>query len=246
MDIEIFQLLLIALIVFSASYIQGIAGFGFGVIAMIFLPRLLLYTEANVLAGILSTVCSLVLLFSIWRKIHWKNLIFPFAGSIVTNYLAVAFMKGAANQTMILLLGIALVLLSIYFFFFSGKIKICAVWYTGLIAGMLSGLMSGLFAIGGPPVVIYYLQSEKDNETYVATLSAFFIFSGVVGISMKVASGFVTTNVLWGILFGALAMLVGTFLGNRTRNGISPALVKKVIYGVMGLSGVVNIATALV
>ena len=49
MNVELYRLALIALITFGGAYIQSVTGFGFGIFAMIFLPKLLVYTEANVL-----------------------------------------------------------------------------------------------------------------------------------------------------------------------------------------------------
>jgi len=238
--------LLLALIAFGASYIQSITGFGFGIVAMIFLPSLLLYTEANVLSSILSSVTSLIMMIAMRRKINWKNLVFPLIGSLVANYLAITFVKSAKNEILTLLLGIALFVLSIYFFFFSNKIKIRPTWYAGLIAGVISGVMSGLFSIGGPPVVVYYMQSEENTDRYLATISAYFVFSGVIAISMKALSGFITVNVWLGIVLGALGMIAGAFLGKLTRKITNPKVIKKIVYGVMAVSGLVNVVTSLV
>ena len=166
---EIYQLVIIAAIVLCASYIQSVTGFGFGIFAMIFLPNVLLYTEANVLSSIFSAFTSLAVALVMWRKISWKNLVFPLIGCLPTTYLAVSFIKVQKNDTLVLFLGIALLVLSLYFFFFSNKIKIKPTWYAGLIAGVISGIMDGMFSIGGPPVVIYYMQSEKDSDHYLAT-----------------------------------------------------------------------------
>ena len=245
MDNLILQLVLVGLVTLVASYIQSVAGFGFGIFAMVFFPYILQYTEANVLSGILSTVTSVFLVVVLFRKIHWKNLLFPILGSIGANYLAVSFVKAAEQKWLLLLLGVALVALSVYFFFFSEKIRIRPTWYAGLIAGVLSGLLSGLFSIGGPPVVVYYLQSEEDTDTYLATLSAYFILSGAFSIAMKVAAGFVTETVLWGLLVGAVLMTAGSLLGKVTRQRIRPHHVKRTVYGVMAVSGAVNVITAL-
>lgn len=243
---EIHILVLITIVTLGASYIQSVTGFGFGIIAMIFLPSLLLYTEANVLSSILSTVTSALVVIAIHRKTSWKNLIFPLLGSTVANYLAITFVKSAKNELLTLLLGFALFALSIYFFFFSNKIKIKPTWYIGLIVGSISGVMSGLFSIGGPPVVIYYMQSEDNTDRYLATISAYFVFSGLISISMKVAAGFVTQNVLLGLALGLLGMLAGSFLGKRTRDKANPKMIKKAVYGVMAISGLMNIVTSLI
>ena len=172
MEIELYQLILIALVALGASYIQSVTGFGFGIFAMIFLPYLLVYTEANVLSSILSCCTSVTVAAVMLKKINWKNLIFPVLSCTVTTFLAVRFVKSQDNKMLTLLLGIALICLSLYFLFFSGKIKIKPTWYAGLIAGLLSGLLGGMFSISGPPVVIYFLQSEKDPDHYLATISA--------------------------------------------------------------------------
>jgi uncharacterized membrane protein YfcA len=246
MGAELYIMILIAAVIFAASYVQSVTGFAFGIIAMIFLPYFLLYTEANLLSSILSTITSLFVVLAMYKKINWKNLIFPLIGSFIMNYLSVAFMKSSKNETLILLLGIALFLLSIYFFFFSDKVKIKPSWYSGLIAGSISGIMSGLFSIGGPPVVIYYMQSEEDTDSYLATISIFFVLSGIVSSGMKIASGFMTPTVLLGLLIGGIGMLIGAFLGKLTRKKAEPKIIKKAVYGVMAVSGAINIVTSLI
>ena len=235
----------VILVVACASYIQSVTGFGFGIFAMIFLPHLLLYTEANVLSSMLSSLTSVTVCLFTFRKINFKNLWFPLIGSSVTTYLAVAFVKTQKNETLTLFLGIALLLLSLYFFFFSSKIKIKPTWYAGLIAGVVSGVMGGMFSIGGPPVVIYFVQTEEESDRYLATISAYFVLSSVVSISTKAAAGFITQTVLLCFAIGALGMAVGAFIGKRTRERIDPKALKKVVYGVMAASGAVNIVTSL-
>lgn len=115
--------ILVAVVTFVASYIQGATGFGFGIFAMIFLPQLLLYTEANVLSSMLSALSSLFVAILMFRKIHWKNIFFPTIGCLFSTYVSVLFIKGQSPQVLSLLLGVVLFLLSIYFFFFSTKSK---------------------------------------------------------------------------------------------------------------------------
>lgn len=239
-------LILIAAVTLAASYVQSVTGFGFGIVAMIFLPNLLLYTEANVLSSVLSSVTSALLMISIYRRINWKNLIFPLMGSFSANYFAVTFAKNAKNDLMVLLLGIALFVLSIYFFFYSDKIKIRACWYTGLTAGVISGIMDGLFAIGGPPVVVYYMQSEDETDQYLATISTYFVLSGTVSILLKASAGFITQNVCYGIAVGLIAMLAGSFLGKKTRSKVKPKAIKKAVYAFMAVSGLVNVITSII
>lgn len=246
MNNDILTFVLVAVITLFGSYIQGVTGFGFGIFSMMFLPHILLYTEGNLLSSTLSSLSSLFTVILIIRNVNWKNLLFPVLGCLLSTYMAVSFIKTQNSKTLVMLLGIALVILSVYFFFFTDKIKIKATWYSGFTAGIVSGIMGGMFAIGGPPVVIYFIQSEESSEKYVATISAYFVFSGIISVTSKVAAGFFTQNVMYGFLFGLIGMLTGVVAGKLTRDKIRSHLLKKLVYGFMAISGVINVVSSLV
>ena len=239
-------LILISAVVLASSFIQSVTGFGFGIFSMIFLPSLLLYTEANVLSTMLSLFTSLAIVLVMWRKINFKHIVFPIIGCLFSTYVAVEFINSQNNRTLLLMLGIVLVLLSVYFFFFSDKIKIKPTWYAGLIAGILSGTMSGMFAIGGPPAVIYFLQSEDDTDDYLATLSAYFVLSGTISIITKAANGFITPTVWLAFGIGFIAMALGALIGTFARGKCNSTMIKKTVYGFMAISGIMNIITCLI
>ena len=245
MELEFYQMILIALVMLGASLIQSVTGFGFGIFAMAFLPHLMAYTEANVLSTILSTFTSLAVVALMLKHVDWKNMISPAVGCTVSTYLAVSFIKTQESGTLTLMLGVALVVLSVYFFFFAGKIRIRATWYTGLAAGLLSGVMGGMFSMSGPPAVIYFMQSESGTDKYLATVSAYFVLTNIFSIATKAAAGFVTLNVCFALAVGAVGMILGSIGGKLTRDKMRPTALKRAVYAVMAVSGVVNIVTSL-
>lgn len=240
-----YNFFLIAAVTLVASFIQSVAGFGFGIFAMIFLPSLLKYTEANVLSTMLSLSTSATVALSLWKRIRIKKIIWPLLGFLPSVYLSVKFIGAQSGDTVKLLLGAALLCLSVFFLFFSGKIRFNPTPLKGFLAGILSGVTGGMFSMSGPPVVVYFMQTEEDPEDYLATVSAYFLFSDTIAIATKAAAGFVTVNVWIGLLFGAVGMLVGSAVGKKARKGIKPEAVKRIVYMVMAASGLINIVTAL-
>lgn len=237
---------LIALIALCGSYIQSVTGFGFGIFVMMFFPALLQYTEANVLSSLLGIFTSLAMVFQMRRLINWKNILFPLLGCLLATYGAVNFIKRQENELLMMLLGAVLLLLSVYFFFFSGKLRLRSSWYAGLTAGVLSGVMGGMFSMGGPPVVIYFLQSEEDSDHYLATISGYFVCSNLISIATKVMAGFVTSQVLLAFAVGAIGMAAGAFVGKKTRERVPARMVRKLVYGFMAISGAVYMISALI
>ena len=240
----LFNSILCFLVSCTGSLIQRITGFGYGIFVMMFFPHFMgAYGEANALAGMISATTSLVVAFSMRKQINWKNLPAPLLCSVCASFIAVEFMAGQTDKILKLMLGITLIVLSIYFFFFSGKIQFKPAIWKGALAGALSGVMTGLFAMGGPPMVIYFMMSSKDMKEYLATIQMYFALSNIFSTAIKARAGYVTREVLIFYVIAVLAALMGVLLGKRVFNRCKPAVLKKAIYGFMAISGVINIAT---
>ena len=90
------------------------------------------------------------------------------------------------------------------------------------------------------------MQSEKDTDSYLATISAYFIVSGAVTVTMKASAGFVTKRVLLGMALGIAVMIIGAILGKKTKDKMKPQAIKKAVYAVMAASGVINVISAII
>ena len=174
-----------------------------------------------------------------------ENLIFPSVASVATSFLAVRFMSGQGDDLLKALLGVFLILLSLYLVFFSNRIHIKPTWYGGLAAGGLSGILSGLFAMGGPPVVVYFMESERDVNRYLATIQAYLTLTNIFNTAIKAAAGFVSGSVMGFWLFGAAGTLAGIYVGKKMYGKLNANLIKKLVYVMMAASGVVNIVMSI-
>ena len=243
----LFSSILCFIVSCTGSLIQRITGFGYGIFVMMFFPHFMnSYGEANALSGMISATTSIVVALSMRKRINWKNLPAPLICSAVTSFIAVQFMAGQTDRVLKLLLGIVLIALSIYFFFFAGKIQFKPALWKGALAGSLSGIMNGLFAMGGPPMVIYFMMSSKDMKEYLATIQMYFALSNIYTTTLKAYAGYVTREVLIFYIIAALSALAGVLLGKLVFNRCKPNMLKKAVYGFMAVSGIINIVTTLI
>lgn len=67
----------------------------------------------------------------------------------------------------------------------------------------------------------------------------------MISVSKKAAAGFITVSVWIALAISILTMIVGSYIGKRTKDRINPNMVKKMVYGFMAISGLINIMTAL-
>ncbi len=248
MNIDLLPAIFIVILVATVgSTIQRVTGFGFGIFAMLFLTRIItVYGEANALSGLLSFTSTLIVALSHTKKVDWKNLLFPCIGFAVISVPSILLMKKLDNRALLIMLGVALILLSGYMFFFSSKIKIKPSPFTGLAAGGFSGILGGIFSMGGPPVVIYFMQSEGDDkDRYLATIQMYFLLSNVYGTTVKAINGFITRDVLILAAFGTVGMIAGIFIGKLIFKKLRVDILRRVVYCFMAVAGVVNIVSAI-
>ena len=158
-------------------------------------------------------------------------------GSYLATFLSIRFLSNASFDLMEKILGIMLLVLSVYFLFFKGKIKLPSDPQYGFLAGLIGGITNGLFGAGGPPVVIYLLGATASHAIYLATIQGYFAFNNIYATIVRFLNGQLTPEVLTG-LWGAIpAMVLGIFVGDRLAPHLPDKTILKGIYILMALSG---------
>lgn len=236
---ELWKYPLLVLISFSGSFIQRVTGFGYGIFIMMFLPALIGSTpEAAAMSGLISCCTCAYNVIRMWGSIRWKLVVPTVAASLITVPIAVRFAASAPEALARSLLGIALILLSFYFLFFSGKLRLRPSVPGGLAAGTLSGILGGLFSMGGPPIVLYLLQATADKTVYFATLQAHFAVTNLYTTATRALSGIITPRVLAWFAVAVAGSLLGNHCGGKLFDRLDSEKMKKLVYLVMIVSGV--------
>ena len=233
------------LLLFSSllgSFIQRVCGFGFGIFIMTILPHLLSsLPEATTLSGFLSMIQSSVVLISVYKHLNIRNLIGIFIIFCITSFFAVKFVANADKYLLEIILGSVLIILAAYFLLFSDKTKVSPTLKWQIPLGSLSGFMGGLFGMHGPAAVVYFLSSEKNKESYLAVAQAYFVVTNIYMSILRASNGFVTLEVLKGLLWTLPGIFLGVKIGKMVFDKINPSTLKKIIYFYMILAGIMLI-----
>lgn len=235
------SLVLIGLASVGAGIIQAVTGFGAPVILMLVIPYFFNMITAPAVSSTIAMGASIALAWKFRKDIEWNTALFPSAVYLVFSMVAIQFAKNMDLDLLTLLFGGFLVILSVYFFFFSDRMPFRANWKTASVCAAISGTTVGLFSIGGPLMAIYFVSATKKKEAYIGNLQFMFAVSNVVNLGMRIANGIYTFDLLPFTLIGFVCIMAGKQIGLRILDKLDPVRMKKLIYGFVGISGAITV-----
>lgn len=212
------------LIVFIASLIQSMIGFGFALIALpLWLGLGFELPNAVALTVTTSIFQRVTFAWSMREHIPWKKLRAPIISSVCFLFVGIFALGIIAGQNRDLIrqcvggLLVAMVIVQNLI-----RIKPREHLHTGwgILAGSASGFLGGLMNIGGPPMVLWSYAHNWTQQTLRVALIA----STLPGFPLQVALLFwrfgtsIGTPLLIGIAFAPLALIgmkIGRALGHR-------------------------------
>lgn len=228
-----------------ASTVQGVTGFGSGIMMMIFLPAMLPIGQS---AGVATMTMVLAEIGLVWRyrhHIHFWRIFLPFLvyACVATwsvrlgQVLPVTLLKG--------LLGGLLIGLALYFTLShrAGRKPIPLV--VALLFMAVSGFFNGLFGIGGPLMALYFLTLAKSKAEYLASIQTFFLIDTVYVTSLRFATRVLAFGDVKFVLIGMIGTLIGTAVANRIVTRLNVATMTRLVYIFIGLAGCYYLGTAI-
>jgi uncharacterized membrane protein YfcA len=107
------------------SFIQSVCGFGSAIFTISLFPYFMPYSMSVMLTGLTALSSNVGNVLPRIKSIRWKLLIAPLIGYFAFAAYSVIFAVSKSDSKLLnIMLGIVLILLSLYFVFFKDKIKI--------------------------------------------------------------------------------------------------------------------------
>jgi len=230
-----------------AGFVQGVTGFGSGIVMMIFLPHLLPINQSAGVSTLTMLVATVMVAWKYRKYLKWQKLVAPFFIYIVVAIGSLYWSEYLAAGHLKLLLGILLVVLSLYYSFMNIRlITIKAIpIYVMIIFAMISGFFNGMFGIGGPLMALYFLTISDSKENYLASIQTFFLVDTLMMTSLRFANGILNLNSLKYVLMGIIGAIIGTILANHLVKHLNIKIMTLFIYVFIGLSGLYYLLTTI-
>jgi hypothetical protein len=203
----------VVLAVFAGAFVKGYSGFGASMMWVASLSLVMPPDRVVPMVLLWEVASSLQLLPSVWRKVEWRSLGWLSLGAGIATPVGVLLLASFSADA--IRIFIAIVVLVGSFLIWRG-----ANWVgqpgtlTTITVGLAFGVLNGSTALGGPPVVLFYLATPIGAAVGRASIIAFFLatdamaagsqaFAGVLSLEVVAAAGFFLPVMLGGVWVGA-------------------------------------------
>lgn len=221
----------------AASLVQGLTGFGSGIVLMVFLPRILPFGTSAGVSTLTMFVPTMMLVWRYRQGLHLRKLIFPFIvySAIATWSVHLGTVLPVNNLK--IMLGGLLICLALYFTLAKNAGAVHFPFYVTLLFMVISGFFNGLFGIGGPLMALYFLTLADTKEEYLASIQMFFFLDGIYVTGVRLASHVLTLGDFKYVLVGVVGAIVGTIIASRIVDHLNIERVKQCVYVFIGIAG---------
>jgi uncharacterized membrane protein YfcA len=227
-----------AVVIAAACFVQGLAGFGIGLVSLAFLPYLMSPAHAVVLITLYAAVFTVIIFIPLRGDFTLSGMIELTIGTVLATPAGVWVLAALSAEALTRLIGLVLLLivglewLGLYPQRLSGP-----GW--GLGAGVAAGLLGGAIGTPGPPVILYTASQDWSPRTVKANIQAFLVVNQAVILIGYWWTGLLDREV-WRLAgLYAVPAVAGIAAGMVLFNRLDRARFRRVVFAVLFVSGLV-------
>ena len=235
-------ILLSALAALGGGLVMGVTGFGAGMVTMMALPVFYSLTESAAIAGVVCAVLSAHMTIRYWKHINFRSLVAPTIAYMILCALIIRFSTEVDQALIQKGFGVFLICLCIYYIFLQKDDhphkKSLAL---SILCITFSAVFDSFFSIGGPFLVVYFMARTDSTKAYMGTIQAFFFINYTYSTVVRVIDGILLPSHLPVTGACGVAVLLGGVIAQKLVNRLDDQMVRKLIYIMIGVSGVLNL-----
>ncbi|MEZ4265844.1 MAG: sulfite exporter TauE/SafE family protein [Myxococcota bacterium] len=199
----------------AAGLVQGLSGFGSGLVSMSLLPLIWPVSFSVAISAVYSLFISCTLAWQLRAHLRLRDILIPIAAALCCVPIGARLLASVDSTVAMGGLGVLLTVYSVWNLVRPKRPTTHMSRRWGAGAGVASGLLTGALNTGGPPIVAWIGAQPWTKDEMKGTLQVFFIPSSVVAITTYAFSGVVSSDTLRWNLQLAPALAGGLWLGTK-------------------------------
>lgn len=205
-----------------AAFVQGLTGFGFGLVSMALLPLVWPLPLASLIVVVFNIPVPLLTFWANRRHYHWRDGLGLVVGTACGVPIGVYLLVAAPPELLLRSLGAVMIAFALYELIVArgGNDEGNGLpGAAGFPLGLVSGVLGGAFNVGGPPAIAYAYSRPWCKEQVVAVLQVTFVLAAALRLLLSGVNGWFTAQVwtlsAWAAIPVSLCLLIGTRLFRR-------------------------------
>lgn len=224
-------------VVFVSALVRSAIGFGDAVVAMPLLAMVTGLKTASPLVAFMGPTISLLILAGSWRKIELRSAARLVIASLLGIPLGIYGLARLPEGPLKLGLGLLILLYGLFGLARpKARIRNERPWLPWTV-GVTAGVLGGAYNTNGPPVVAYGMLKGWPPEDLRATLSGYFLPTGLMVLAGHGLAGMWTAEVLTSYLWSLPAIVLGVLLGGLLNKRIPHILFARLVNGCLAAMG---------
>lgn len=203
------------MLVFFASIIGTVTGFGVSTMMIPVVLLLLPITETLLLVGIINFLEDIWKIILFKKGIKWKLIIAFALPGMFFSYLGARIVLEASSPPLLRILGAFLIS---YAIFIIGRpaFTLSKKWWSAAAGGSLSGFTAGLFGMGGVVRSAFLSAYNLPKSVYIFTIGVVALFIDLSRLLTYYSAGVrIDSRLWWGMLFFIPATFMGAVASKR-------------------------------
>ena len=228
-----------------AGFLRGFTGFGSALAAVPLLSLVLEPIDVVPCVLILQVVAGLQLLRRVWSEVDWSSLRPLLVGALAGTPLGTVLLSHLPADAMRAAIGL-IVLAAVVLLRGGVGLEARPRLATRLGVGWLSGVLNGATAMGGPPVILFFLATSSSVAVGRASLLVYFFFLSIGSLAVVAGAGLVSQHTMLLSLVMLPGIALGNSLGDRTFRRSSADAYRRVVMAVLSMIALASIGRAIV
>jgi uncharacterized protein len=244
---EAVRLTLVLLVIGGAAVVKGAIGFGFPLIGVPLIANILDPRSAVVIVSVAALVGNVgIVLRGGGSRATFRRLTPTIAGLVVGTIGGALLLANVDAALLGAFVGACSLLFTAVSILKPGlAIPARLERYLALPMGLLGGLLGGSTSIFAPAIASYLHALRLNQREFVFFVTLLFMIGGAVQVTSYVQLGLYDARLLLIILASCAPNVLGLLAGIRLQDRIDPGLFRRLVLGVIFLSGLNLLAKAL-
>lgn len=228
----------------GAAFTQAISGFGFAMLAVPLMAPLVGPQGAVVTTTMLSGLLTAGTSVTLRAQVHWRAVIIVSAAAICGIPLGLVALQLLDENWLALIIGLLVIAVTLLL---ASRVQWNLHGGSAMTAaGVMSGALLSSTGLNGPPLVAVFQSLRMRPQVFRASLQAAFLVQDGLACLGFVIVGRISGSTLAMVASSLPWLLVGWWLGDRAFGRVSERAFRRIVLGILLLSGVLAVGQAIV